>query len=231
LSGFAQEAQGVHSRDGNCGRDDDRRRIVPARMVVPMMTNNLPGVVTAATHGAVSSKTHFSWAAPLSSSQSVYYTSRQVLDMVPLTARHLQRWDEGALVSPRQEKRKRLYRPDQVFRIALYRELRERGFSLQKIRVIDRRLNRQNFTLPDESRRWLITDGERVLLLADAPEVLGFLEQRRPVGFVLISLTAITERLECAVERQQPSPRREPARQTLDAWREQRMGVRTELRA
>lgn len=136
------------------------------------------------------------------------YTSNEVARITALTLRQLQWWDEQHILKPSQEAHKRWYTREEVFTLLLYRELRARGFSLARVREVKRLLRQQDISLMGASR-WLATNGERVLILNDAPTVLALLEQRRYPMFHLISLDTLAKRLDAA-----PAlpAKREPAR-------------------
>jgi DNA-binding transcriptional MerR regulator len=129
------------------------------------------------------------------------YTTAQVKRIACVTVRQLQWWDEAGLLSPIQCDHQRLYEPRQAFQAMLFRELRERGFSLADVRDIWQAARRQGFQLPDETRSWMLTDGKRVVFLSHPDVVLAFLEQRRNPVFVLISLAALAQRMtdQCAL--------------------------------
>ena len=184
------------------------------------MMSNLPGVAT--TGACLSSET-----APV-----VYYTSKQVLRLVPVSARQLQWWDEQGVVKPRQEGHRRLYTFEDLFRVALISELRARHFTLGQVRAILRSLKAQRFKVPADNCRWLLANEERVLLLGQPADVMAFLEQNRPT-FALVPLDSIMHRLTQAMVRMRfPEQKRKPVqRQTFEQWRQSRMPAPNELRA
>lgn len=154
------------------------------------------------------------------------YTTAQAARIACVTARQLQWWDEQGILSPCQVEHRRVYAPRQVMGAMLFRELQTRGFSLAAIRKVWLSAQRQGFEMPAESRRWMLTDGARVVFLAEAATVLAFLEQRRTPAYVLISLGALAERwaAESAVIVQRLGPGRaqsaEPGRGVADQVRE-----------
>ena len=123
------------------------------------------------------------------------YTAAQVRNITCVSVRQLQWWDERGILSPAKEDHRRLYESQQVFTALLFRELRERGFTLCRVRKIWQSARRQGFEAPDELHRWLLTDGVRVVFLAHPEVVIAFLEQRRYPAFVLISLAALADRI------------------------------------
>jgi DNA-binding transcriptional MerR regulator len=120
------------------------------------------------------------------------YTIGEAKRIACVSERQLRWWD---ISGAGREGRPRVYEPRHVFGALLFRELRERGFRLHQVRTIWRSAQRQGFELPDEARRWLLTDGERVVFLGHSDVVIAFLEQRRVPVFVLVSLAALAERM------------------------------------
>lgn len=121
-----------------------------------------------------------------------------VARMALVTARQLQWWDEQGILVPDQSTGKRLYSTHQVCAAMLYRELHERGLKLAAFRAVCCKILEQGVTLPDTSRRWLLTDGKRVVFLEHPDVVLAFLEQRRKPVFALIPLAPFEMRIEGA---------------------------------
>lgn len=129
------------------------------------------------------------------------YSTAQVARVTGVTKRQLQWWDDHKLLKPARCKHSRQYGVRDLFAAALFRNLKERGFTLQAIRRIWNQMERKQFTLPDESRRWMLTDGTRVEFIADPDVALAFLEQCRIPKFVLVPLTQIAGRLAEAAPR------------------------------
>jgi DNA-binding transcriptional MerR regulator len=142
------------------------------------------------------------------------YKTLEVLKVVPVTARQLQWWDEQGILSPRQHGHSRVYQQADVFGVMLIHELKQRGFTLQQIRKVRRELRKQDFAMPTEQQRWLLTNGERVVLLAHENVVIAFLEQRRSPAFVLLSLAAMAKKLAAGEVQLHRLPlKREPQRE------------------
>jgi DNA-binding transcriptional MerR regulator len=131
----------------------------------------------------------------MSQPQQHYYSTAQVARLACVTARQLQWWDEQGILTPAQSDHRRLYEPRQAFAALLFRELRARGFSLSRVKQVWKAAQKQGFALPDETRRWLLTDGVRVVFLAHPDVVLAFLEQRRSPAFTLIPLEQLAARM------------------------------------
>lgn len=139
------------------------------------------------------------------------FSSREVAHYSAIPLRQLQRWDETHLISVRQVGHKRQYSEQDFFRVLLARELQARGFSVQAIRTIWNGIRASKGVV---NPRWLLTNGERTVLLEHSDVVLAFLEQRRSPRFVLISLDAIKKRIEEVKGKVQAlHPRKAPARE------------------
>jgi DNA-binding transcriptional MerR regulator len=125
------------------------------------------------------------------------YSTKQVREMIPaVSARQLQWWDETGVLSPLQRGHSRQYTAEDLFGVLLIEELKGRGFTLWQIRKVRKQLARQQFTLPTERHRWLLTNGQLAVLLAHPDVVIAFLEQRRNPAYVLVSLEALAKKLE-----------------------------------
>jgi len=123
------------------------------------------------------------------------YSTAQVQRVACVTARQLQWWDERGILSPAQHDHRRAYEPRQVMGALLFRELLERGFTLRICARIWRSIERQAPEWSDITRGWLVTNGERVMLLGERDTVLAFLEQRRTPIYALISLDDLAARM------------------------------------
>jgi DNA-binding transcriptional MerR regulator len=79
------------------------------------------------------------------------YSSREVAALTGLTARQLQLWDTGGLLSPAIPSHKtdaggyteRRYTPIELFELVVLADLRRRGFTIQQLHLILRTLQEQ----------------------------------------------------------------------------------------
>ena len=123
------------------------------------------------------------------------FTSREVMALTSISARQLQWWDERRIVVPAREGHKRIYSPDDVAEVAVICELRDRGFSLQKIRRVVRHLQRELGkrlveTVRAASEYHLLTDGRHIFLEDSARGVVDLLKNaRQPMLSVCLSDT------------------------------------------
>ena len=121
------------------------------------------------------------------------YTSNEVVALTGITPRQLQWWDEQRIVVPEREGHRRLYSFDAVAEIAIINQLRERGFSLQKIRKVMRVLQREmGGKLAQVAQRrseWhLLTDGKTIFLEDSAHRIVDALRNaRQPMLAICVS--------------------------------------------
>jgi DNA-binding transcriptional MerR regulator len=121
------------------------------------------------------------------------FTSREVVALTGISPRQLQWWDERGIVAPVREGHRRLYSPDDLVEVAVICELRQRGFSLQKIRRVLRFLHRELGkrlvqTIAALSEFHLLTDGRHIFLEDSARDVVDLLKHaRQPMLSVCLS--------------------------------------------
>ncbi len=127
------------------------------------------------------------------------YTSKQVGALTGITLRQLQWWDEQGIVVPARDGRRRLYSMDDLAAVAVIAELRDKGFSLQRVRKVVRMLQREfGRSLVDavsvRSDCHLLTDGRRVYVEDSAHRVVDILKSARQPIFA-VCLTDTVRRL------------------------------------
>jgi DNA-binding transcriptional MerR regulator len=121
------------------------------------------------------------------------FTSKQVVALTAISPRQLQWWDEQGIVVPARDGHKRIYSMDDVAEVAILCELRERGFSLQKIRSVIRFLQQELGkrlveTVSAASEYHLLTDGRHIYLEDSARGVVDLLKNaRQPMLSVCLS--------------------------------------------
>jgi len=123
------------------------------------------------------------------------FTSREVVQLTGISARQLQWWDERGIVVPARAGRRRLYSMEDLSEIAVICELRDRGFSLQRMRKVVRFL-RDEFnqrlaeTVSGASDYHLLTDGRSLYLETSAQQIVDILKNaRQPMLAVCLSDT------------------------------------------
>jgi DNA-binding transcriptional MerR regulator len=121
------------------------------------------------------------------------FTSKEVVALTMISARQLQWWDEQGIVVPARDGHKRSYSVADLAEVAILCELRERGFSLQKIRCVIRFLQKELGkrlveTVAAASEYHLLTDGQHIYLEDSARGVVDLLKNaRQPMLTVCLS--------------------------------------------
>ncbi len=130
------------------------------------------------------------------------FTSQQIVELTGVTLRQLQWWDEHGLVVPSRSGRNRLYSIDDLAEIAVIRELRSRGLSLQRVRkavrFLQRELGKRLVETVISGADWhLLTDGRQIFLKNSAEQVLEVLKNsRQPMFAICLSDTVRQVRAE-----------------------------------
>jgi DNA-binding transcriptional MerR regulator len=117
------------------------------------------------------------------------YSSREVAALTGLTARQLQLWDAGGLLSPAIPSHKtaagghteRRYTPIELFELLVLADLRRRGFTIHELRTILRILEEQFGTrlfgaTGGGGSVQLLTDGQDVYARTDRGEFFNLLK-------------------------------------------------------
>jgi DNA-binding transcriptional MerR regulator len=132
------------------------------------------------------------------------FTSRAVVELTGISLRQLQWWDERGIVAPARDGHKRVYSLDDLAEVAVICELRERGFSLQKIRRVLRFLQRELGrrlvdTIRAASEYHLLTDGRHIFLEDSARGVVDLLKNSRQ-PMLTICLSDTIQRIEAGIK-------------------------------
>jgi len=123
------------------------------------------------------------------------FTSREAAAVTGVTLRQLQWWDERRIVVPEREGRRRLYSLGNLAELAVIAELRDKGFSLQRVRKVVRALEREFQrrlveTVTAGSEYHLLTDGRNIYVENSARQVMDILKNaRQPIFAVCLSDT------------------------------------------
>ena len=121
------------------------------------------------------------------------FSSEEVAALSRVSARQLQWWDERGVVSPDHQGHRRRYRLEELIEISVISELRNKGFSLQKIRKVLRFLHRElgrrlSDVLKPNSEYHLLTDGRNIYLEDSQRKIVDLLKNsRQPIIAVCIS--------------------------------------------
>jgi DNA-binding transcriptional MerR regulator len=123
------------------------------------------------------------------------FTSREVVALTGITPRQLQWWDERGIVVPAREGHRRLYSFEDLSEVAVICELRQRGFSLQRVRKVIRFLQKEFSrrlaeTVSGSSDYHLLTDGRTLYLETSPQQIVDILKNsRQPMLAICLSDT------------------------------------------
>jgi len=137
------------------------------------------------------------------------FTSRDVVVLSGITPRQLQWWDERKIVVPQRQGHRRLYSMEDLTEITVICELRDRGFSLQRVRKVIRFLQREfgkrlAETVSGKSEYHLLTDGKSLYLETSPEQIVDILKNaRQPLLSICLSDTA--RRVQAVVRRRKSS--------------------------
>jgi DNA-binding transcriptional MerR regulator len=121
------------------------------------------------------------------------FTTREVIQFTGITPRQLQWWDERGIVVPAREGHRRLYSMEDLAEVAVICELRQRGFSLQRVRKVMRFLQREFSkrlaeTVSGASEYHLLADGKTLYLETSARQIVDILKNaRQPMLSICLS--------------------------------------------
>ena len=121
------------------------------------------------------------------------FTTREVIKFTGITPRQLQWWDERGIVVPARKGHRRLYSMEDLAEVAVICELRQRGFSLQRVRKMMRFLQREFSkrlaeTVSGASEYHLLTDGKTLYLETSARQIVDILKNaRQPMLSICLS--------------------------------------------
>ena len=140
------------------------------------------------------------------------FTSREVVKLTGITPRQLQWWDERGIVVPERDGRRRLFSMEDLSEIAVICELRERGFSLQRMRKVVRFLQhefgkRLAETVSGASEYHLLTDGIHLYLETSPQQIVDILKNaRQPMLAVCLTDTVRRVHAEIRGSRKESKP-------------------------
>ena len=118
------------------------------------------------------------------------FTSRDVVSLTGITPRQLQWWDERGIVKPAREGHRRLYSMEDLVEVAVICDLRQRSFSLQRVRKVITFLQKEFSkrlaeTVSGSSEYHLLTDGKSLYLETSAKEIVDILKNSRQPMFAI----------------------------------------------
>jgi DNA-binding transcriptional MerR regulator len=109
------------------------------------------------------------------------FPSHEVIQLIGITARQLQWWDERGVVKPQRQGHRRLYSMQNLTEIAVICQLRKKGFSLQGVRKVMRFLQREfgkglAEIVSRNSDVHLLTDGTHLYVETSARQIVDILK-------------------------------------------------------
>src|SRR5437764_6305818 len=112
------------------------------------------------------------------------FTSADVIELTGITARELRGLDERTIGMRQRRGRNRVYSVDDLADVAVICELRNKGFSLQRVRQVMRYLQRELGkrlveTVTSGSEYHLLTDGKRIYLENSERQIVDLLKNSR----------------------------------------------------
>jgi DNA-binding transcriptional MerR regulator len=118
------------------------------------------------------------------------FTSRDVVRLTGITARQLQWWDERGIVVPARQGHRRLYSIEDLVEVAVICDLRQRSFSLQRVRKVITFLQKEFSkrlaeTVSGSSDYHLLTDGHSIYLESSAKQIIDILKNSRQPMFTI----------------------------------------------
>ena len=118
------------------------------------------------------------------------FTSRDVVRLTGITARQLQWWDERGIVVPARQGHRRLYSMEDLVEVAVICGLRQRSFSLQRVRKVITFLQKEFSkrlaeTVSGSSDYHLLTDGQSIYLESSAKQIIDILKNSRQPMFTI----------------------------------------------
>jgi DNA-binding transcriptional MerR regulator len=118
------------------------------------------------------------------------FTSRDVVRLTGISARQLQWWDERGIVVPARAGHRRLYSMEDLVEVAVICGLRQRSFSLQRVRKVITFLQKEFSkrlaeTVGGSSDYHLLTDGRSIYLESSAKQIIDILKNSRQPMFTI----------------------------------------------
>jgi DNA-binding transcriptional MerR regulator len=131
------------------------------------------------------------------------FTSSQVVRFTGITLRQLQWWDERGMVVPRREGHRRLYSVEDLAEVAVICELRQRGFSLQRVRKVmvflQRELGKRLYqSASSNSQIHLLTDGKNIFI-KDSPESIVDVLKNSQQPILAVCLSDTVQRIQAEI--------------------------------
>jgi len=144
------------------------------------------------------------------------FTSQEIIRLTGITARQLQWWDERRIVVPLREGHRRVYSFADLTDLAVICELRNKGFSLQRVRKVVRFLQKEfgkrlAETVGGSSNYHLLTDGRTLYLETSPQQIVDILKNSRQPMFAMC-LSDTVRRVKAVISGRKPPGRCAPGR-------------------
>jgi DNA-binding transcriptional MerR regulator len=144
------------------------------------------------------------------------FSTQDVIRLTGITARQLQWWDERGIVVPARQGHRRTYSFEDLSEVAVICELRNKGFSLQRMRKVVRFLQKEFSkrlaeTVSASSSYHLLTDGRTLYLETSPQQIVDILKSSRQPMFA-ICLSDTVRQVKASVSGRKRPGRIAPAR-------------------
>src|SRR5258705_8358196 len=118
------------------------------------------------------------------------FSTQDVIRLPGIPARQLQWWDERGIVVPARQGHRRIYSFEDLTEVAVICELRNKGFSLQRMRTVVRFLQKEFSkrlaeTVSGSSSYHLLTDGRTLYLETSPQQIVDILKSSRQPMFAI----------------------------------------------
>jgi DNA-binding transcriptional MerR regulator len=165
------------------------------------------------------------------------FSTREVLDLIGVTARQLQWWDERRIVVPARQGRNRVYSTKDLTDILVIEQLRQRRISLAQVRRVLRLLRselhvRLSDLVAGNCEYHLLLCGRRIFIETDSSQIIELLRNTMQ-PMLLISLTDAVKPLRIELEQllAQSSPGKPGKRPATQSERSEKSGRAGKQRA
>jgi DNA-binding transcriptional MerR regulator len=156
------------------------------------------------------------------------FSTQDVIRLTGITARQLQWWDERGIVVPARQGHRRTYSFEDLTEVAVLCELRNKGFSLQRMRKVVRFLQKEFSkrlaeTVGASSRYHLLTDGRTLYLETSPQQIVDILKSSRQPMFA-ICLSDTVRQVKASISGRKRPGRIAPANVRVRSVRKLKLG-------
>ena len=156
------------------------------------------------------------------------FSTQDVIRLTGITARQLQWWDERGIVIPARQGHRRTYTFEDLTEVAVICELRNKGFSLQRMRKVVRFLQKEFSkrlaeTVSGSSSYHLLTDGRTLYLETSPQQIVDILKSSRQPMFA-ICLSDTVRQVKAGISGRKRPARIAPAKVRVRSIRKLKLG-------